>query len=172
MRINKNGWVARLAREEGYWIPDECTLFKAFTLALLKRAFKYTLRIGGLVLAVVTVVLSAAMWYVEGNIYADGFSGVLLDMMVDANPWFGIPMAIILFVVNFSIPVFAMLMAMALSGCAVVFGLHLAIVWSMNLPSELTPAEPPEWYQVLKTGVSNKLNKLCRPVEFYDDKET
>lgn len=163
MRLNKNGFVARHALKQNPYLHDECSLFTAFIFAMIKRGFLNIL---------------LPVWMISGTVLVAGSfyeNGLFWFMQLDASGTFashfinGMPLAIVLPLIFpgfliVSVGIHALVFAAIVA--AIVYGLiTLCRLFKRGL-EKTTEGTP---LNVVVTGIQNKWQGICRPIEFYED---
>lgn len=158
MRVNKNGFVARHALRENPFLHDECSLFRAFSVAMFKRFFFNVL--------LPSWVLIAVILYVAGAFF-DGMDWLiaksddqLVSTVIASFHW--------VWQIVFFVPA---MMIVAISHVVIVFGAILALLFALGKVAKISVTKTVEAtpLNVVVTGIKNKWQGICRPVEFYEE---
>lgn len=158
MRLNKNGFVARHALKQNPRLHDECSLFTAFTIAMLKRAFWNILLpvwvIIALFLSIGGTIFDGPAWLVFKS------EGQFVTAMIDSVHW---TLQIVLFV--------PAMMITSLTYVLVVIGTVVGVLWGIGKVARLSVSKTAEAtpLNVVIAGIKNKWQGVCRPIEFYED---
>lgn len=158
MRLNKNGFVARHALKQNPRLHDECSLFTAFTLAMVKR-FLLNIMLPVWVIVAVALMISGAMVDGIGWLFVRA-DGQLVTSIIHSTHF---AMQLVIFMPAMMIVAISNVLVAAIVVCGTAWGIFKMAKLGVTKTVEGTPVN------VIVTGIKNKWQGVCRPIEFYEE---